>query len=79
MAWQIEQERYVDPEQGRDTERAIALALREAGGRTCQVSVEYVRGAPTMTAWQAVAEYLDWPTPPRRLIVDGEGRVTIAV
>ena len=78
MTWSIEQEQIVDPEPDRDTERAVALHLREAHGRMCQVTVEFVHGAPTVTGRQAVAEYLDWDTPPRRLIVDREGRVRSA-
>ena len=78
MTWQIDKERTVDPQQGRDAERAVALDLREADGRKHQITVEYVEGAPSVSGWRVVQPYLDDAAPPRRLLVDRAGTISIA-
>jgi hypothetical protein len=76
--WRIDRERPAKPQPGRDTEVAVAVHLKQ--GRTGpehQVTVEYVQGAPTVTAWAAVQPYLELEKPPRRLVVARDGGVSV--
>ena len=46
-------------------------------GDAAQVAVEYIHGAPGVDPEDAVRPYLDHDRPPRYLLVDPGGRVTV--
>jgi hypothetical protein len=65
---------------GSDVSAAFVVHVVAEDGSVAQIAVEYARGGPRRDsvghARQAVIAYLDDPTPPERLVVDREGKVS---
>ena len=77
--WTIGRVRQVPPTPGMDCETAFAVHFKEDDRPEPQITVEYSgsggwRFASATNARAAVTPYLDDEKPPRRLVVDSDGK-----
>jgi hypothetical protein len=77
VEWHIERDWAAGPSPGTHREWAWAFSL-ERNDENCQVTVEFVAGhggGSRSEALEALRPHLDDDQPPRRLVVDRDGRV----
>jgi hypothetical protein len=77
--WRVVKEWNAEPSSGIDRDAAYALKL-SSNGEEAQTTVEWAapsRGASASAAREAVRPYLESEKPPRRLLLNREGGISV--